>query len=326
MKTLFSALAAAGSALAIATAAAASPAGMPADTPYTIERVTFASDGQTIIGNLYLPSGAAADRPVEGAVVTGAWTTIKEHMSGAYAAELAARGQAALAFDFRTWGESDGATRSLENPALKIADIEAAGRFLAARPEISAVNGLGICASAGYMASVAERTDIFSSVALVAPWLHDEALVNAVYGGAEGVDGLIETGRAAAAREAATGEPQLIPATGPAGSDALMPGVPYYTDEGLGLIPEWENTFNLASWEGWLTFDAVRTAPGIEEPVLIVHSEAAAIPDGARRFYAGLGGAKEEIWLDDVMQFDFYHRPAPVETSSDAVADFFQRN
>lgn len=292
---------------------------------YRIERVTFASSGQTIVGDLYIPAGVDRNNPAEAAVVTGAWTTIKEHMAGTYAAALAERGHVALAFDFRTWGESGGETRSLENPAMKIADIKAAGRFLASRPEVSEVNGLGICASAGYMATAAEETDIFASVALVAPWLHDAELVEEIYGGPEAVAQLIDLSRKAAAKEARTGEPQLIPATGPEGSDALMPGVDYYPVEGLGLIPEWDNTWNNASWEGWLTFDGIRTAAGIDEPTLIVHSEAAAIPSGAREFYAGLRGPKSELWLDDVTQFQFYYEEEPVEASADAAAAWFDK-
>ncbi|MEL7029029.1 MAG: alpha/beta hydrolase [Pseudomonadota bacterium] len=325
MKSALSMFAATASAIAM-TSAAHADVQTPAEAPFKVERVIFLSEGQQVVGDLYIPVGVSAAAPGEAAVVTGAWTTIKEHMAGAYAAELAARGQIALAFDFRTWGESEGDTRSFENPALKIADIEAAGQFLASRPEVASVNGLGICASAGYMASAAEASDTFESIALVAPWLHDAQIVDEVYGGPEGVANLIDIGREAAAREAETGEPQLIPATGPEGSDALMPGAPYYTQEGLGLIPEWENSFNLASWEGWLTFDGVRTAPGIEEPVLIVHSDDAAIPDGSRRFYSALPGEKDELWIDGVSQFDFYARPDAVTAASDAAADFFTRN
>lgn len=296
------------------------------DAAFTTERVTFVSGGETLVGDIYIPAGINNANPAEAVVVTGAWTTIKEHMAGEYAAELASRGQIALAFDFRTWGESGGDTRSFENPTIKIEDIEAAGHYLSTRADVSAVNGLGICASAGYMATAAERSDTFQSIALVAPWLHDASIVEAVYGGADSVSNLIETGRAAAQTEQETGEPQLIPATGPEGSSSLMPGVPYYTEEGLGLIPEWENTFNLASWEGWLTFDGIRAAGGIEQPVLIVHSDDAAIPQGARQFYADLTVEKAELWIDGVSQFDFYHRPDAVQQSSDAVADFFKSN
>ncbi|MEM1165084.1 MAG: alpha/beta hydrolase [Planctomycetota bacterium] len=297
-----------------------------AHTDYRVERITFESHGHTLVGNLYIPQDVSPRRPAEGVVVTGAWTTIKEQMPGLYAAELAERGLVALAFDFRTWGESQGETRSLENPAMKIEDIEAAAAFLADQPEVTAVNGLGICASAGYVASVAERGAALESVALVAPWLHDAEIVEAVYGGPEGVRDLIETGRTGAAAERETGSPVLIPASGPVGSDALMPIDGYYADPARGRIEAWENTFNIASWEGWLTFDGIRTARGITEPVLIVHSDAAAIPHGARAFFEDLGGPKDAVWLDDVTQFDFYDEPEAVTRAADAAVDHFVEN
>ncbi|MEM6626392.1 MAG: alpha/beta hydrolase [Pseudomonadota bacterium] len=324
MNTLIKALAVSTAAGAIAACGNANTDG--ADAAYTVERVTFESGGETLVGDLYIPAGADNENRTDAIVVTGAWTTIKEHMSGTYAAEMAKRGDIALAFDFRNWGESGGATRSFENPALKIEDIIAAGDYLSTRPEVDAVNGLGICASAGYMATAAEQSSTFKAIALVAPWLHNSAIVEQVYGGADGVASLIETGRKAAAIEADTGEPQLIPASGPEGSAALMPGAPYYTEPGLGLIPEWENTFNLASWEGWLTFDGIRAATDVDQPFILVHSDDAAIPNGAHQFFANLAGEKDALWLEGVTQFDFYHREDVVATASDAVADFFARH
>lgn len=324
MKTLRKTLPITAAAMALSLTASAGAA--DESLQYTIERVTFTSGGETLVGNLYIPTGVDARNRVEGVVVTGAWTTIKEHMAGTYAASMAERGQVALAFDFRTWGESGGATRSLEDPAMKTQDIIAAADFLSRRPEVNGVNGLGICASAGYMAAAASRSSTIGTVALVAPWLHDAAIVETVYGGKEGVARLIEKGRAASAHEAATGEPQLIPAAGPAGSNALMPGAPYYTEPGLGLIPEWSNTFNLASWEGWLTFDAIAVAPRLSQPLLIVHSEAAAIPQGAKAFYSQVTSDKDELWLAGVTQFDFYHRSVPVNVAGDAAAAFFNRH
>lgn len=315
MKLLTPALTAAVALTAMTTNAAAAD--------YRVETVSFVSGTETLVGALYIPEGVSAADQAEAVVVTGAWTTIKEQMPATYAAELAERGFVALTFDFRTWGESEGATRSLENPTMKIEDIQAAAAFLAARTDVSTVNGLGICASAGYMATAAAQSDALDSIALVAPWLHDAALVEAVYGGPEGVASLIEVGRAAAAEEAQTGQPQLITAGGPTGSDALMAFDGYYSDPNRGMIPEWENTFNLASWEGWLTFDGIQAAGGIQAPTLIVHSDAAAIPQGAQEFYDRLTAPKQAVWLDGVSQFDFYDQAAPVNAAADAAASHF---
>jgi uncharacterized protein len=291
---------------------------------FKVERVSFSSGGQTLVGKLYVPHGVSAAQPGQAAVVTGAWMTIKEQMAGRYAAELAERGIVALAFDFRGWGESGGQPRAMENPQAKTEDIRAAAAFLASRPEVTQVAGLGICASAAYMAEAAATTPAIRSVALVAPWLHDRAIVEAVYGGRESVAKLIQLGRDAAARYRATGQATLLPAASTTDKTAVMFNVPYYTERDRGLIPQWENQFNVASWEGWLTLDAMRTAPRLKAPLLIVHSEAAAIPQGARQFYAAVSAPKQQLWLDNVSQFDFYDRATPVKAAADAVASHFK--
>jgi hypothetical protein len=288
-----------------------------------VERVTFVSAGERMVGNLYLPADVPAGSRLPAAVVTGAWMTVKEQMPGRYARELARRGVAALAFDFRRWGESGGAGRQREVPAEKIADVRAAGAFLATRPEIDAtrIGGLGVCASAGYMAAAAAADPLFRAVAFVAPWFHDAEIVRAVYGGDGGVARLIATGRAAAAQYASTGAPQLATAASLTDSSSVMFGVPYYTDAARGQIPAWRNQADLAFWEGWLTFDGLAASRRLGQPTLVVHSEAAAIPQGAHRFLAQLAAAdKTERWLDGVTQFDFYDQDGPVGEAADLVA------
>lgn len=283
--------------------------------------VTFTSAGQTLTGDLYLPDNYTAGTRLPGVVVTGAWTSVKEQMPGTYAAELADRGFAALAFDFRGWGASPDDIRYLEDPTRKTEDIVAAINFMATRDEVdpASLAGLGICASAGYMSDAALQSPQLKALALVAPWLHDAAIVDAVYGGEEGVSALIAAGRSADAAD----EPVFIEAVSATNEQSLMYGAPYYTEADRGLIPEYDNQFNVASWEPWLKYDAIKTAHQLEKPTLLVHSEAAAIPQGAKRYAEIMGDAAETIWLDDVTQFDFYDQPAAVKTSADAVAKHF---
>lgn len=289
------------------------------------ERVTFTSGGETIVGTLFIPAGVSNAKPGEAAVVTGAWMTIKEQMAGRYARELAERGIVALAFDFRSWGESGGQPRAMENPTAKTEDIRAAVAFLATRGEVNknAISGLGICASAAYMAEAATSSPM-KSVALVAPWLHDRAIVNAVYGGEEGVKTLIDVSRSAQAKYRATNQATLVTAASTTDKSAVMLNVPYYTEKDRGLIPQWENKFNVASWEGWLTLNAMPTASKLKAPLLIVHSEAAAIPQGAKQFYAAVNAPKSQLWIDGVNQLDFYDRAQPVKQAADAVAAHFR--
>ena len=308
-----------------AVSLAAMTVAMDANAAPRTERVTFTSNGEPIIGQLYIPDGVTAANPAPALVVTGAWMTVKEQMPARYAAEMAERGFVALTFDFRGWGESGGVRRQYENPTTKITDIEAAVAYLTARPEAQkgGVGGFGICASSGYMVTAAAETPAIKSVALVAPWLHDREVVDQTYGGAEGVAKLIAAGDAAEADYRRTGTQTFVPAASLTDQSAIMFKVPYYTEADRGMIPAWRNEADPAFWRGWLTFDAVQVAPRLKQPFLMVHSEAAAIPQGAHKFYAHLNAPKREVWLDNVTQLGFYDRAAPVKASADAVAAHF---
>jgi dienelactone hydrolase len=288
--------------------------------------VAFQSEGTNLVGTLYLPADYRQGEKRPGVLVTGAWTSVKEQMSGLYAREMAERGFAALAFDFRGWGQSGGDIRFKEDPATKTADIVAAADFMTTLPEIDArkIAGLGICASAGYMAQAVTGNANFTSVSLVAPWLHNGEIVEHIYGGAEGVASLIATSREAEEAER-SGQPKVIMAASKTDKAALMYQIPYYTEADRGLIPQYDNKFNLASWEPWLTYDSVAIGAKLDKPTLIVHSQAAAVPQGAHAFFTLLKGDASEIWLEDVTQFDFYDNPGDVKRAADAAAAHFER-
>ncbi len=291
----------------------------------TVRTVSFENEGATLSGTLYLPA-AASRQPLPVVVVTGAWTSVQEQMPRIYAQEMAQRGFAAFTFDFRGWGKSGdlaNQVRYKEDPTAKISDIRAAVRFVSTLPEVDAsqINGLGICASSGYMVDAAAGNPLIHRIGLVAPWLQNDELVKAVYGGDEGVEGLISVSRAA---EAKGGE--IIPAAGPVGAEGvLMPIGGYYFDPSRGAIPEYDNKWNQASWEGWLTYHPADHPQRLDKPLAIVHSEAAAIPDGVKMFVSELASEATLKWLEDVTQFDFYDNPEDVQQAADVVALHFRQ-
>ena len=60
-------------------------------------RFTFQSEGETLVGNLFLPEA----KPAGAVVAVGPLTSVKEQAAGTYAQAMAERGYAALAFDYR---------------------------------------------------------------------------------------------------------------------------------------------------------------------------------------------------------------------------------
>ena len=251
----------------------------PARQGVKSEPVSFESSGNVLRGTLFTPTSDADHLP--GVVVTGAWTTVKEQMPGTYARELAARGYAALAFDFTGWGESEGARRFVEDPETKTRDIEAAAAFLSSLPNVDSerLAGLGICASSGYMAAAVASDGPLKKLALVAPWLHTPEIAKAVYG-EDNVPNLVAASRAAAASK----EPTLLTAASATDAGSVMYQAPYYTEPDRGLIEASDTQFNAESWEPWLTYDAQRSADALEAPTLVICSEAAALPQGAHDY------------------------------------------
>ena len=117
----------------------------------------------------------------------------------------------------------------------------------------------------------------------------------------------------------------ILEAASTTNEKAVMYQAPYYTETDRGLIPEYDNKFNAASWEGWLTYDAIQTSDRLEKPTLFVHSDAAAIPQGAKAYAKRMGKYATEVWLNDVTQFDFYDRPDVVKSSTQAVTKHFEQ-
>ncbi|MFC4048097.1 alpha/beta hydrolase [Actinomadura syzygii] len=288
------------------------------------EKVEFSGGDSALTGNLFLPGGTG---PAPGIVVAGTWTSVKEQMADRYAERLADRGFAALSFDFTGYGESEGEPRDYEAPELKVRDIHHAVTFLAGHSAVDAtrLGALGVCAAAMYMSGNAVDDPRVRSLALVAPWLHDPEICREVYGGEEGVAGKLAEAARARTEYEATGVVEYVPVVSGSHLRAAMPfDIDFYLNPGRGGLAQWPNRFAVMEWREWLEYDSISLAPRLTQPVLLVHSEDAAIPDGARRFYAALPGPKEFLWIEGD-QFAFYDQDPQVTTAVNAAAAHFTR-
>ncbi|MFD0364421.1 alpha/beta hydrolase [Nocardia sp. GCM10030253] len=277
---------------------------------------TFTRAGDRLAGTLYLPTNA----PTAVVVTTGPLTSVKEQAAGVYAAAMARRGFAALAFDHRTFGESEGAPRQLEDPLGKASDIGAAVSALQADERLAgkAVVALGVCAGGGYMArAVADDSRIraFAGVAGVYPDAAAAAPDPAV----------VERGRRARERRLSTGVVETIPAVAADDGDVAMPlreAFEYYGTS-RGAVPNYTNAFAVESFWHTAGFDAHEAAARLVVPFLLTHSDHALVPPLARTFYAAVTSPKSELWLDSIGQIDFYDDPRLIEPAADAAAALF---
>src|SRR5260370_34907239 len=95
----------------------------------------FRSRGVAVGGDLLLPDG---DGPHPVVVMAGGWCYVKELRQPQYAQEFVERGFAALIFDYRTLGASDGEPRQHLDPWAQIEDYRNAISYLETRPDIDA--------------------------------------------------------------------------------------------------------------------------------------------------------------------------------------------
>lgn len=288
------------------------------------ELITFKSGDEILVGQLYLPN-RRGHHTWPTIIVTGSWTTVKEQMPAVYAKRLAEAGFAAFIFDFRNWGESGGQPRAYESPASKIEDIQNAARHLQQEPAVDPdrIGGLAVCASTGYMAHAIAAGAPIRSLALVAAWLHDHASIVPLYGGEAEVRRRVEAGRKARQRFEESGHIEYVAAYDPDDSNAAMFfQLDYYASPERGAVPQWSNRFATMSWVDWFAFDALSAAGRVSVPTLMVHSDDAALPENARRFFAALPGPKHLFWTDGT-QTDFYDREPFVSRSVAAAVEHF---
>lgn len=286
-----------------------------------MKNLTLNTNIGNLAANLYLPEHVEKPPVV---IVTGAWTTVKEQMPHTYAQALIKQGYAALTFDFRGWGQSPDTVKYLEDPARKIEDIKAVIETVSQLSEIDSKNimGLGICASSGYMLDAASTNNKIKAVAVVAPWLHNLTIAEQIYGGTESVQSLITASKSAVQNA----KPTYLEAASTTNEQSLMFQAPYYTETNRGLIAEYDNQFNVASWKPWLTYDAQVGAKTQDKPVLIVASESMALPAGAHLYLENSNSNVSAIWLDNITQFDFYDVPAPVNSAIEATLTHFNKH
>lgn len=298
-----------------------------------MKKVTFNSEGLTLVGNLYYPSNFDAEKQYPAIVVSGSWTTVKEQMAGLYAAQLAEDEFITLAFDFRNFGESEGEPRFYESPAMKVVDVQNAVTYLRTLPEVDSerIGAFGVCAGAGYTVVAASQDVRIKSVVVTASWLHDAEAVKMFYGGETGVNAKITAAQAAKQNYAEHGVVEYIRSISTTDETAAMYGpYDYYLNPKRGAIPEWSaDKFAVMTWEDWLTFDPTRSAKDVKAATLMIHSDGAVLPTYAKQYFEKLGASEKKLhWVDTDLpspfhQFSFYDQEAEVSLSVELAQKWF---
>lgn len=287
-----------------------------------LDRIAFDVEGARVVGALHFPEGAG---PYPAVIVAGPMTSVKEQVTGVYAAALARRGIAALALDHRGFGESGGSPRQVEVWRMKIADLRAGLDRLAAAPGIDPdrLGAVGICLGCGYAAHASAGHPRVKALGLVAGYYRDPSEMRAR--DPEGFDAKVEQGVAARLRYQETGALDTIPAVALSGDAAMQTPdtFDYYTRR--AAHPNYANVFAVMSREHFLPFDVQAVAQRLTQPVTMVHSRNALSPKWAEAFFEKLPGEKSLTWIESKGQTDIYDDPAIVDLAAGLVADGLAR-
>lgn len=182
------------------------------------EEVRFESGGESIAAWLFRPERAAAAAAVPCVVMASGFSCVRDQGLDAFGERFAAAGFAALAFDYRHWGDSGGEPRLLVRAGRQRDDWRAAIAYASSLDWVDArrLALWGFSAGGGHVQSLAISERGISAAICVAP-LVDGARTLRYIGGLSHVLHLGLAGARDTLRGLRGAEPYRIPAGGPPG-------------------------------------------------------------------------------------------------------------
>ena len=287
----------------------------------SIEPLRYEISGDVVVGDLHLPEGTV---PGPAVIVCGPMTSVRQQVTGVYAAALAQRGIAALAIDPRHFGESGGLPRQYERADHKIEDFVGglAAMCHHSRIDPDRMGVAGICLGAGYAAWATVNNPVVRSLGLVVGYYRDPDAMRAA--DPEGFDARVKAGIAARVLYESSGALLTIPAAATTGDAGMTTAdtTDYYGRR--AAVPTYRNELAVMSREYFLPFDVQAAAPRVAVPTAMIHSENGLSPPLARRFHDALGTRKSLTWIKSCGQTDVYDDPAIVAEAADLLADHFR--
>jgi len=115
------------------------------------EDIEFVSEGTTVRGWFYKPEGATGPLPT--VILAGGWCYVRELVMPYYAKAFVEAGFAAMIFDYRNLGVSDGDVRQHLDPWMQIRDYQNGLSYLESRDDVDSdrLGAWGISYSGGHV-------------------------------------------------------------------------------------------------------------------------------------------------------------------------------
>lgn len=297
--------------------------------------VTFTSAGSKLVGNLFCPDDFDINNQYPAVVLGGPLSTVKEQAGGVYAEKLAGLGYVTLAFDYRTFGESEGEPRCYEDPSSKSEDLQNAISFLMSLQNVDSgkIGALAICASSSYMADALisdKRVKAFSTVSayfnlhsffMDNPTLSEEQKAQMLKTSNDARQKYFETGvadRTETIWPEFTGEEEDI--------DSQEIYDYYYARVGE-CWPNFSRNLTVFSYEQLLRSNALDYAKFISTPYLgVVGSEAISRPLTEMFVEAKVQGEKGIYVMQGATHMQAYDNPKYIDEATSVIDVFFQKH
>lgn len=148
--------------------------------PFTSEPTSFLCDGTRCAATVFRPE-TSAEMPVPVIVMAHGFGSPRALRLYAYAERFAAAGYAAVVFDYRGFGDSDGEPRQLLDISMQHADWKAALNFARSLPGIDANKTVawGTSFGGGHVLTVAGRGESLAAVIAQVPHVSGPAAMRA---------------------------------------------------------------------------------------------------------------------------------------------------
>ena len=289
-----------------------------------VNRVTFNSQGTQIVGNLIIPENYKRGNKLPALIFITPATGVKEQVAGTYAEKMAESGYITLAFDHRTYGESDGEPRSTENLYMKSEDIKSAVSFIRSLEQVNEnkIGAVGICAGAGYLVQTAVGDTRIKAVATISGTLSFKGLI-AVSGG----DAILAMAGDARQKYDDTGEVTYFPViSNPSDETNIFAKEAYeYYVGNQEKYPTWKNQADISSYALFAALDIKNVISSLSKPVLFIAGTKAMTADLTQTAYDNAQDDKELYWIDGATHVSLYHNEEQISQASKKLDEFFEQ-
>ena len=297
------------------------------------EDVEFVSSGTTIRGDLYLPDDA--DQPLPAVVMAGGWCYVKELRQPDYAKAFVEAGMAALIFDYRCLGASDGTPRQHLDPWDQIEDYKNAISYLETRPDVDPdrIGVWGISYSGGHALILAAVEPRVRAAVSNVPVIDGYQNLWRVHG-SERFRLLTQVVVDDRRKRFATGDHGTIPMSGdPAAGLSTWPFEEVRTvfeELQKSQAPRHEHWNTIESVELLMQYNAAAYVPRIvDTPVMMITAagDDITLEDLEMAAFNGITNpTKRLLRLPDTTHMTLYSNVSRLELAADAATDWFREH